>query len=302
MTPQAEHGESPPKLRLLASAPEELTSNRLVRLGEGINKVVYASAHWVVKRERRPSEIIALICVWKLLRRVERLLPDRLAGRLKERPGKQIRLLSLLFQALALPIPRCFWLATHIGSLWKWHASREVLGQRLADAYLAGTPLIPEAVGFPPTRVRVAGWPGWLVISEAAERVETTLKDRINDLARARRFDEIELWLDRFLQLRKAGWNCGVFSMDPHLKNYGVVADRVVLLDTGGLTNYWPDIEKRLGRQDEFSSPHAQLGLEMTLRDRPDIAERFNARWRSTLSPESVRSHWHNQGRARAAQ
>ena len=148
-------------------------------------------------------------------------MPGGLGRRLLERPGKQIRFLRLIFVPLVLPIPRGVWLATHIGSLWRWHSSREIQGQILADAYLAGTPLMPGRVAFPPTRVKVGGWPGWLVVSEATERVETTLQDRINDLARARRFDDIEVWLDRFLDLRRSGWKRGVFSADPHLKNYG---------------------------------------------------------------------------------
>jgi hypothetical protein len=292
MTAQTDKLACPVKLRLLSRAPEDLTRGRLVRLGEGINKVVYASEHWVIKRERRPSEIITLICVWKVLRRLDRLLPGSLARRLLERPGRRIRFLRLLFEVVVLPIPRCIWLATHIGSLWKWHSSREIQGQALADAYLSGTPLMPERVAFPPTRVKVGGWPGWLLVSEAMERVESTLRDRINDLARARRFDDIEVWLERFLDLRRSGWKHGVFSMDPHLKNYGVIGDRVVLLDAGGLTDNWQDIEKRLGLQDEFESPHVRLGLEGTLRDRPDISQRFDARWRATVNPDAVRSHW----------
>jgi hypothetical protein len=277
---------------VLSAPPEDLTRGRLVRLGEGINKVVYASDHWVVKRERRPSEIIALICVWKALRKVDHLLPGRLGKRLLEKPGRQIRLLRLLFQPLVLLIPRGVWLATHSGALWKWHSSREVEGKMLADEHLAGTSLVPRTVTFPPTRVKVGAWPGWLVASEASERVEGTLQDRINELARALRFDEVEVWLDRFLSLRRRGWEHGVFSMDPHLKNYGVVGDRVVLLDAGGLTNDWVEIEKRLKTQDEFGDPHLRLGLEMTLRDRPDIAERFDVNWRATVSAETIRKHW----------
>jgi hypothetical protein len=278
--------------RVLTHAPEDLTRDRLVRLGEGINKVVYASTHWVVKRERRPREILTLICVWKVLRRIDRHLPGTMARRMIERPGRRIRALRLLFHALALPIPRSVWLATHIGSLWTWHSTREMHGRILADAYLAGTSLMPARVLFPPTRVKVAGWPGWLVVSEAMERVEMTLLDRINGLARAGRFDDVEVWLNRFLELRTSGWARGVFSMDPHLKNYGVVEDRVVLLDAGGLTNNWTEIEQRLARQEDFGSPHVRLGLEMTLRDRPDIAARFDARWKATVNPETVRLHW----------
>jgi len=292
MTSEADKLEPVVKPRVLSRAPEDLTRARLVRLGEGINKVVYASEHWVIKRERRPSDIIALICVWKFLRRIDRILPGGLARRLMERPGRQIRFLRLIFQAVVLPIPRWVWLATHIGELWMWHSSRELQGRSLADARLTGTPLVPESVMFPPTRVRVAGWPGWVIVSEATERVEATLQDRINDLARSLRFDDIETWLDRFIDLRTSGWKRGVFSMDPHLKNYGVIGDHVVLIDAGGLTDNWTEIEERLAVPDEFSSPHERLGLEMTLRDRPDIAGRFDERWSATVSAQAVRSHW----------
>ena len=279
-------------LRVLLRAPEDLTRGRLVRLGEGINKVVYASEHWAVKRRRRPSEILALIYVWKFLKRLDRLLPGGIARRLMEKPGKVIRFLRLLFQIAVLPVPRTVWLATHAGSLWTWHSSREVQGQILADAYLAGTPLVPSRVLFPPTRVRVGGWPGWLVVSEAVERVEMTLQDRINELARSLRFDEVGVWLERFLDFRESGWKRGVVSLDPHLKNYGVIGDRVVLLDAGGLTNNWREIETRLGAEDDFESPHVRLGLEMTLRDRPDIAQRFDERWKATLNLEVLRACW----------
>jgi hypothetical protein len=292
MTVHADNPEAPGNVTVLTRAPDDLTRRRLVRLGEGINKVVYASEHWVVKRERRPSEIIALICVWKLLRRLDRIVPGALGRKLLEKPGRQIRFLRSVFEVVVLPIPRGFWLATHIGSLWKWHSTREIHGQMIADSCLAGTNLMPECVTFPPTRVHVGGWPGWIVTSAAMERVEATLQDRINDLARARRFDEIEVWLGRFLDLRTAGWQRGALSLDPHLKNYGVVGDRVVLLDAGGLTNDWQEIEERLAVQNEFDSPHVRLGLERTLRDRPDIADRFDVRWRETVNAETVRSHW----------
>ena len=51
--------------RVLPHAPEELTRGRLRRIGEGIGKVVYASEQWVVKRERSPFEIVALIVLWR---------------------------------------------------------------------------------------------------------------------------------------------------------------------------------------------------------------------------------------------
>jgi hypothetical protein len=80
--------------------------------------------------------------------------------------------------------------------------------------------------------------------------------------------------------------------LDAHLQNFGVLGERVVLLDTGGLTNRWEDVAAGLEAGERFLSPHARLGLEMTLRDRPDIAERFDTQWRLTVNADSVRQQW----------
>ena len=278
--------------RVLSHAPAELTRGRLRRLGEGIGKVVYASEHWVVKRERSPNEIIAIIALWRLLGRLERHLPGSFGRRLLEKPSKSIRLLRFFIQALVPVIPRSVWFATHIRAVWKTYHFRSARGERLAGMHLAGTSLIPERVAFPSVRVTVGGWPGWLTVSEATERVEATLHQRLLRLAQARRFDELELWLARFLDLRQAGWQRGLFSVDAHLKNFGVTGDRVVLLDSGGLTNRWEDIAKRLAFEETAEQPHVRLGLGRLLASRPDIADRFNARWKATVNFTEVRRHW----------
>lgn len=278
--------------RVLARAPEELTQGRLRRLGEGIGKVVYASEHWVVKRERSPSEVVALIVLWKALRRLERLLPGRWGKRLAARPARQIRFLRLLTQAAMAIMPKSLWFTTHVREVWRLYHRRNIRGEGLAQAHLAGTGLVPQRVCFPPARVRIAGWPGWLTVSEATERVETTLYQRLAELARAGRFEEVERWLNRFLELRQAGWQRGLFSVDAHLKNFGVTGDRIVLLDTGGLTNRWREIEGRLAYEEVVAQPHIQLGLGPILAPRPDIARRFDARWKAIVNREVVRSHW----------
>src|SRR5436305_4222246 len=102
----------PARPHVLARAPEELTQGRLHRLGEGIGKVVYASEHWVVKRERSAKEIIALILVWKLLRKV--------AGqRLLQRPSRLIRLLRAMMQGIMTVVPKSLWFSTHVFEMWK---------------------------------------------------------------------------------------------------------------------------------------------------------------------------------------
>ncbi|MBI4903591.1 MAG: hypothetical protein HY820_08150 [Acidobacteria bacterium] len=278
--------------RLLPHAPEELTRGKLKRLGEGIGKVVYASENWVVKRERSPSEVVALIVLWRVLRKVERLLPARLGRRLVQRPSSQIRVLRVLMQAAMRLFPRALWFSTHIQQVWKQYHFSSARGERLAREVLSGTPLIPEEVAFPPVEVRVGGWLGTLTVSSATERVETTLQQRLAELARDGRYGELELWLERLLELRKSGWSRGLFSLDAHLKNFGVVRDRVVLLDPGGLTDKLSDIERRLAMEEEVPHPHVRLGLEKYLSNRPEIAARFDARWKAQVNRSVLRQLW----------
>lgn len=286
------NGNGAARPELLAHAPPELTGRRLRRLGEGIGKVVYASEHWVVKRERSPNEVIALIAIWKMIRWVGRHLPGRIGHNLLDRPSKRIRLLRVMMQAVVVAVPRSAWLATHIGEIWRVYRARSKRGEQLAGAVLSGTELVPRRITFPPVKVKVGGWPGWLTVCEAAERVDATLHQRLVDLALAGRDRELETWLDRFLELRQSGWRKGVYSVDPHLKNFGVIGDRVVLIDAGGLTDQWADIEGHLCFEDVAAEPHIQLGLGGALGRYPEIAARFNARWRAIVNAETVKLHW----------
>lgn len=287
--------DNPPDPREVTHPPEELTRGRLCRLGEGIGKVIYASEHWVVKRERSPFAVVALIVLWKLMRRVERHVPGGLGRWLLSRPARQIRFMRALIQATMLVVPKSVWFTARVRRAWRMYHRQSVRGEELAQEHLAGTGLVPETIRFPPTRVRVGGWPGWLTVSEATERIEATLYQRLVHLAADGRFEEVELWLDRFLDLRQKGWRRGLFAMDAHLKNFGVTGDRVVLLDTGGLTNRWADIVNRLAFEDTVSRPHVQLGLGAVLNRRPDIAERFDAGWRAVVTRSVVERHWPNE-------
>lgn len=282
----------PPRSSVLAHAPEELVNGRLVRVGEGIGKVVYASARWAVKRERSPREIVSLIVLWKALRKLESFVPGELGRRLIARPARQLRFLRLLVHGTMLLVPRSLWFTSHVREVWRLHQLRNWRGERLAEEALAGTGIVPRRIEFPPVEVRVAGWPGWMVVSEAVERAETTLYRRLSDLAAASRFAEVELWLDRFLEFRQSAWQLGAFSVDAHLKNFGVIADRIVLLDTGGLTNHWREIEDHLEYEESVERPHVRLGLGTVLAPRPDIAERFDARWKAVVNRAVVQHHW----------
>ncbi len=293
MKPQSDNRDVPQKPHLLAHIPGELTAGRLLRLGEGIGKVVYASPHWVVKRKRSPSEIVALILLWKMLRKFARIFPGHLGERFLQRPSKLIRFLRIVIQTVMLVVPRSAWFTTHIAEVWKIYRFRDLRGTRLAGIHLAGTGLMPERVSFPPARIHVGGWPGWLTVSEATERVDDTLYHRLTQLAGAGEYAELEVWLGRFLDLRQNGWRRGLFSLDAHLKNFGVIGERIVLLDPGGLTDRWEDVEEHLNESGGASSePHTQLGLGPMLRERPDIADRLNSRWKEVVSLTQVWEHW----------
>lgn len=282
-------GELPPRARRVAHAPVELTQGCLKRLGEGVGKVVYASEHWVVSRERSNSEVIALIVLWKLLRKAATVLPAHVGERMLRHPSKPIRLLRVLTHGVVLIVPRGVWLMTNIGEIWRTYRRRDIRGEALARRRLTGTELTPERISFPPVEVQVGGWPGWITVAEATERVEATLDQRLAQLARAGAYADLEQWLDRFLELRQEGWRRGLFSVDAHLKNFGVTGDRIVLLDAGGLTDRWADIEKRLDFEEVVTEPHIQLGLGPVLGARPDIAGRFNSRWKAIVNKEHVR-------------
>jgi len=292
MVTETTSGAPPTKGQVLPSIPEELTRGTLLRLGEGIGKVVYASENWVVSRERSPLEMVALILLWKALRQLERLLPGAWGRRLRNRPSRQIRFLRVLVQGVMILFPRALWYSTHIRFVLRLYHRRSVRGERLAQVHLTGSNLVPGKISFPPARVRVGGWPGWLVVSEAAERAGVTLYEKMAHLARESRFIEFEEWLDRLLEARQDGWRHGMFSLDAHLKNYGAIGERIVLLDNGGLTNRWAEVEKLLESAESVTQPHVQLGFGALLADHPEIGERFDQRWKSTVNREVVRSLW----------
>ena len=275
---------------VLSAAPAELTSGRLNRIGEGIGKVVYASRNWVVKRERSRNEILSLIVIWKVIRRVQRFLPG--AHRWLEHPSRQIRFVKTVLHGLLLPLPKGFWYLAHLGDVWRNYASRSDRGDELARKYLSGTGLMPEQIVFPPVRVQVGGWPGWLTVSEATRRVECTLLQRIEELARAGDYDAIDVWLDRLLATRQEGWRRGLFSTDAHLKNFGVTGDRVVLIDAGGLTDSWEEVALRVRFEQESGPPHRRLGLGRVFAGHSDVAARFDERWRETVTLDSIQRHW----------
>jgi hypothetical protein len=58
------------------------------------------------------------------------------------------------------------------------------------------------------------------------------------------------------------------------------------------VTNRWQDISARLSKDEQVQEPHIQLGLESLLADRPEVAQRFNERWKQMVNIESVREHW----------
>ncbi len=279
-------------VRALLHAPEELTQDRLKRLGEGIGKVVYGSKHWVVKRERPPTEVVALIILWKFLRRWAHALPFGWGNHLMKRPSRILRVMRLATQAAMVVLPKSVWFTTHIAQVLRNFHYHDRRGEKLARALLTGTGLVPERITFPPSTILVSGWPGWLTVGEAAERVEDTLDRRLAGLAAAGNFESIRFWLDRFLETRQAGWKKGLFSVDAHLNNFGIIGERIVLLDSGGLTDRWDHVAAQLEREEGGVEPHVRLGLAGVLSEAPELAREFDERWKVTVNRDAVREFW----------
>ncbi len=189
-------------LRALDRAPEELTAGRLKRIGEGVGKVVYATQHWVVKRDRGASEIIALILIWRMLKRLERFLPRRLAARWASHPSTALRVLRMAVQTVVSLVPKTFWFSTHWGRIWQKFVHRDVRGEYLAVKHLSGTSLVPETVTFPHAG---AGWRlAWMAGGDRGHRARGgNLYDRLRKLAAESRWNEVERWLERLLELRR---------------------------------------------------------------------------------------------------
>ena len=142
------------QVRVLHAPPEELIATPLRRLGEGVGKVVYASPHWVVKRERSPSEVVAIVVLWNILRKVKRLFPKHIADKMFTGPSKQIRFFRVLVQAGMLVIPKSIWFTRRIEHAWKLYHKRNVRGERLAEEHLTGTVVRTRAGGFDSPRIR----------------------------------------------------------------------------------------------------------------------------------------------------
>jgi hypothetical protein len=155
------NGQEPPRHpRALSSAPAELTCQRLQRIGEGVGKVVYASEHWVVRRERSTSEIIALIVIWKLARRIAHFIPG--GDKLFDKPSHRNRLFRVVLQSLVLLVPRGLWYTTHIGEMWRLYRFRSERGEsELAlGTYLHGQELVRRMISRLPCPRWVVG-KGW---------------------------------------------------------------------------------------------------------------------------------------------
>ena len=124
--------------------------------------MVYASENWVIHRDRSPLEMVALIVLWKCLRKLEALLPGSWGIRLRDRPARQIRFLRVLVQGAILLVPQALWYSAHIREMLRLYHRRSVRGDRLAQDRLTGSDLVPDRIEFPPARVRIGGCPDGL--------------------------------------------------------------------------------------------------------------------------------------------
>jgi len=164
------------------------------------------------------------------------------------------------------------------------------IGRRLANAH---SDLVPRRVSLPATRVRIKGWPWTLTIAEAEGRVEATLKDRIKTLSQAGQREDLEKWLNRFVEFQVRLWQEGVWNKDLNFSNYGIIGDTLVLLDHDELTDDLSEVEEIFGSPDMLGAIERRMMLPGHLvTSHAEVYRRFLARWQEVMVLANLETHW----------
>ena len=278
---------------VVSHIPEELTLGTLRRLGEGIGKVVYASEHWVVSRERTPLEMVALIVLWKALRKLERLLPGAWGKTLRDRPSRQIRFLRVLVQGAIVVVPRALWFSSHIRDVLRLYHRRSVRGRETgANSFGrirtdSGAHRVPPGArshwrlarmadglrgqrtgGFDaPSEDDAAGGGG--SFRGAGSVARTPARDAPGGMAAG------TVFAGRTSEKLRHHWRAhcpfGHGRADEPLGGSGKAVG---------------------GGRVQPTEPHVRLGLGELLEEHAEIARRFDQRWKDTINTEVVRECW----------
>ncbi|MDP3702978.1 MAG: hypothetical protein Q8R78_01100, partial [Candidatus Omnitrophota bacterium] len=263
-----------------AAVIAELTEGTLERIGGGWQKVAFGSPHWVVKRHRGYRESVTVFL-------------RGLFGSLALNPAAVMVLHRLIF-GLLIVVPPFVW-------QWWLPAARLVdrvrdkadRGERIARERLAGTDLVLERLEIPPTRVRINRWPWQMVVEEVFPRAERTLVDQLRSLARAGDFAAIHAWLRRYLEAQPRLWRLGAFSPPLAMpEDYAVVADRVVLVDNGALTDNPAQIRHILEAEEQKHTAYFHYLLSAALPERPGLVQQFVRELHQLFQPAVIRSYW----------
>jgi hypothetical protein len=279
----------------------ELTATPLERVDGGTYRVVFGSRGWVVKRSRSFRNSVAIAVAAHLAEKLRRVTDRRLralgwgtpglALDPMSREGRSRAMLRLavvgIIRAGLTVVPAPLWKATP--------TAREVRDARLSSALSAelaarldGTGLTPPRIDVQATRVRARGRRSFSVTT-AFRRVNHTILADLRAHAKHRRDAEIDALLDGFLECQVELWRRGVFSMDilPFV-NYGVLDGRVVLLDSGSLTDDPLTIRRFLAaRGAKLAYTEAVLAVLLT----PERARRFRERMAGLFTPIVVRRY-----------
>ena len=289
-----------------ANVRAEFTGAPLERVGSGFESIVYGSTCWVVKvpRDERglAASLLATVVVGRALR------PLRTCGgapgnrepagaamafcRDRRGPTPVARGARGL-PAILIMVPERSWRGSGIERRARWLRARAEECQRLAMRCLDGTPLVPRRVELPPTRIRTARWGRRRTVTTAYQRVDRTLWDEALRCGRLGRVDELDRWLDRFLSFQIMLWRRGVlFAASNPYENHGVLGDRLVLLDHGGLIEDPRTIRLSL---DTVRTRWLEQTRDLYTTARSTAScEPFGQRLSDLLQPSAVRMHWPN--------
>ena len=297
----------------VSEAANELIAHPLPVIGAGLGKAVYGTKHWVVKQKRGLPVTASYFMVRRFTPRWAKIFAERLlsmdfpwgdpAGWLPRDELDQTRLEWVFRWRYAVArlwltvIPEAWWLPSEFGREAVAHERMDREGQQLAEQCLKGTGLIPRRVIFPPIQVSVQGWPWRLSVCEAHERTDISLRSHLHQLDTSGRWEDLRAWLDRVAALQPRLWEHGVFNMDMNvLANHGILNGKVVLVDSGRLTNDPRTIGAFLDSNFEQFMIHNRRALTYLLPKHPEVRDYFTAQWRALLTRDNLSAVWPVKG------
>ncbi|MBZ0165314.1 MAG: rhomboid family intramembrane serine protease, partial [Candidatus Omnitrophica bacterium] len=291
-----------------AKVRAEITAQPLVRIGQGWQKVVYASDNWVVQQEWSIAAAATIVKRSRLLNKyIRRFVPNTTLASLRNPNTFTVKQFAvkiakiIVFRAMFFTLWSLFKMMPRF-VLQRTHSGRAILAHRdearqaediLKNSALANSDYIPRRYSIKPTKVRLAGHLFSVTTTQVVERADNTLHDHLAMLVAEGRVEEAKEWLDRFLRMQVMLWEMGLFEYTFQPGNYGVIGQRLVLLDHGEMTNRHDEINVKLARWHDEAYVWTVSSFERAFGpEHQDIVQEYFERMTRLINKEAIEQHW----------